>query len=111
MGQQESANTKQPNLNIHNMGFIPPIETPATSVICGFDVLILSETHLNNLEEERGKFEEKIGKEYDFWHSVEGKEKEARNGVTIAIKKSIVSGKEVKVEMEMGDSDSSRMAR
>jgi exonuclease III len=54
--------------------------------ICESDVVILTETHLNDTKDEKAEFERRMGKEYDYWHTTDGKNKDARNGVTIMIK-------------------------
>ena len=72
------------------------------SEINGWDVVILTETHLRDNEEERESFEKKFGgKIYEFFHAT-GKVSDKR-GATIMIKKKILKNGRVDIEEQLDE--------
>ena len=74
------------------------------SEICGHDVVILTETHMNDSDEEIELFEKKLGgKTFMFFHSID--KENARNGVTIMIKRRLIRDERKDVECEKDEKD------
>ena len=80
------------------------------SEIEGYDVIILTETHLSKEEEEINKMEKHL-QEYNLFHIHDKENASGRKGVTIGIKKNRIEIENIEIKTDQGEEEEGRWIR
>ena len=80
------------------------------SEIEGYDIIILTETHLSKEENEIKQFEKYL-QEYRLHHVHDKYKSSGRKGVTIGIKKNLIDEKDITITSDKGTEDEGRWIR